>query len=80
MQSKISFMKRFFLYLKYFFEADTKTVRNRACKEAREWCLKHHEYHWTDNYYRDFTRFTQAFMINYCHDAAIAKLNHLHPR
>jgi len=73
-------MKRLFLYLKYFLEADTKTVRDMACREAREYCLKQHSHHWHDNYYRDFRRFTQAFMINYCHVSAKAKLAHTHPR
>jgi hypothetical protein len=73
-------MKRLFLYLKYFFEADTKTVRDRACKEAREWCLARHPHHWTDNYYRDFRRFSQSYMRSYCHEAAKAKLAYTHPR
>jgi hypothetical protein len=73
-------MKRLFLYIKYFLEADTKTVRNSACEAAREYCLKHHSAHWNDNYYRDFRRFTQSYMLSYCHQAAKTKLAITHPR
>jgi hypothetical protein len=61
------------LYVRYFFEADTKEARKLAAKQARDWCIQRNP-HWTDAYWAEYSQFTTSYMTNYCHLMAKKKV------
>lgn len=60
-------------YIREFLAADTKDLRERASKEARDWCIQRNP-HWTDQYQLEYHRYVRSYLLNYCHETAKARI------
>jgi hypothetical protein len=67
-------LSHLFLYVVYFFQADTKEARKRAETAARNWCIQRNP-HWTDRYWQEYFTFTRTYMLHYCQTQAKKRLD-----
>jgi hypothetical protein len=67
-------LRKIYYYLKFFFEADTGKVRNKACTAAYEWCRHNHQELWTESEYDDARRYLSAHTFIHCHNEAMYQL------
>lgn len=70
-------MRKLFLYLYYFFAAETKELRLEAQKSALAWCKQRHAHNFTDQYRLDFQAYMRAYINARCHNIAKSKLSAL---